>query len=99
MYVVKVVTFYFCRYWHRSLNPKKLIEVQFSHLSRNMTMQRQIKLLKLPENTKIEGLRALTSADVPGACKLLNEVISRKFTNLICHLYVNSTYLATSATQ
>ena len=64
-----------------------------------MTMQRQIKLLKLPENTKIEGLRALTSADVPGACKLLNEVISRKFTNLICHLYVNSTYLATSATK
>jgi len=64
-----------CRYWHRSLNPKKLIEVQFSHLSRNMTMQRQIKLLKLPENTKIEGLRALTSQDVPGACKLLNEYL------------------------
>merc|ERR1719412_1247312 len=29
-----------CRYWHRSINPKKLIEVKFSHLSRNMTMQR-----------------------------------------------------------
>lgn len=29
-----------CRYWHRSLNAKKLIDVQFSHLSRNMTMQR-----------------------------------------------------------
>ena len=23
-----------CRYWHRSINPKKLIEVKFSHLSR-----------------------------------------------------------------
>merc|ERR1712018_332819 len=43
-----------CRYWHRSLNPKKLIEVQFSHLSRNMTMQRQIKLLKLPEILKFK---------------------------------------------
>merc|ERR1712088_323377 len=62
-----------CRYWHRSLNPKKLIEVQFSHLSRNMTMQRQIKLLKLPENTKIEGLRKLKITDVPEACKLLNK--------------------------
>ena len=62
------------RYWHRSLNPKKLIEVQFSHLSRNMTMQRQIKLLKLNDTTKIEGLRPLTSQDVAGACKLLNEV-------------------------
>merc|ERR1740131_250604 len=50
-----------CRYWHRSLNPKKLVEVKFSHLSRNMTMQRQIKLLKLPETTKIEGIRQLTT--------------------------------------
>ena len=69
------------RYWHRSLNPKKLIEVQFSHLSRNMTMQRQIKLLKLNDTTKIEGLRPLTSQDVAGACKLLNEV-----RQLICKL-------------
>jgi len=37
-----------CRYWHRSLNPKKLIDVKFSHLTRNMTMQRTIKLYKLP---------------------------------------------------
>ncbi|KAG8139862.1 hypothetical protein E2320_002625 [Naja naja] len=40
-----------CRYWHRSLNPRKLIEVKFSHLSRNMTMQRTMKLYRLPENT------------------------------------------------
>lgn len=37
------------RYWHRSLNPRKLIEVKFSHLSRHMTMQRTLKLYKLPE--------------------------------------------------
>lgn len=44
------------RYWHRSLNPRKLIEVKFSHLSRNMTMQRTMKLYRLPEvseNTQI----------------------------------------------
>ena len=40
------------RYWHRSLNPRKLIEVKFSHLSRNMTMQRTLKLYKLPDETK-----------------------------------------------
>lgn len=40
---------YVCRYWHRSLNPRKLIEVKFSHLSRNMTMQRTMKLYRLPE--------------------------------------------------
>jgi len=33
-----------CQYWHRSLNPKKLIEVRFSHLKRNMTLARTIKL-------------------------------------------------------
>ena len=37
------------RYWHRSLNPKKLIEIQFSHLQKNMTLQRTIKLYKLPD--------------------------------------------------
>ena len=62
------------RYWHRSLNPKKLIEVKFSHLSRNMTMQRHVKLYRLPETTKTEGLRQLKATDVPKACKLLNEV-------------------------
>ena len=65
-----------CRYWHRSLNPKKLVEVKFSHLSRNMTMQRQMKLLKLPEATKTEGLREMTGQDVNAACALLNDVIN-----------------------
>ena len=64
-----------CRYWHRSLNPKKLVEVKFSHLSRNMTMQRQIKLLKLPETTKIDGIRQgfLLRTWIPCLCpKFLN---------------------------
>ncbi|PIO24341.1 hypothetical protein AB205_0209230 [Aquarana catesbeiana] len=38
-----------CRYWHRSLNPRKLVEVKFSHLSRNMTLQRTMKLYRLPD--------------------------------------------------
>ncbi len=65
------------RYWHRSLNPKKLIEVKFSHLSRNMTMQRHLKLYRLPDKTKTEGLRQLTKDDVKEACALLNEVRMR----------------------
>ncbi|XP_023618305.1 glycylpeptide N-tetradecanoyltransferase 2 isoform X5 [Myotis lucifugus] len=40
-----------CRYWHRSLNPRKLVEVKFSHLSRNMTLQRTMKLYRLPDNS------------------------------------------------
>mgnify|MGYP001093244049 CR=1 FL=1 len=37
------------RYYHRSLNPKKLIDVGFSHLAPRMTMARTIKLYKLPD--------------------------------------------------
>ena len=50
-------TGYLCphRYWHRSLNPRKLIEVKFSHLSRNMTMQRTMKLYRLPEASGASG--------------------------------------------
>ena len=64
------------RYWHRSLNPKKLIEVKFSQLSRNMTMQRTLKLHRLPAETETEGFRRLTPADVPAAMQLLNDVSS-----------------------
>lgn len=63
-----------CRYWHRSLNPKKLIEVKFSHLSRNMTMQRTLKLYKLADQPKTPGFRKLATKDVPKAHKLLQEV-------------------------
>lgn len=38
-----------CRYWHRSLNPKKLVDVQFSSLHQRMTLQRMIRIYKLPE--------------------------------------------------
>ena len=37
------------RYWHRSLNPRKLIDVKFSHLSHRMTLQRTMRLYKLPD--------------------------------------------------
>lgn len=70
-----------CRYWHRSLNPKKLIDVQFSHLGRKMTMQRLLKLYRLPEETKVPGLRVFKATDVPQVCKLLNEVSLSIFYN------------------
>ncbi|XP_057651343.1 glycylpeptide N-tetradecanoyltransferase [Diorhabda carinulata] len=66
-----------CTYWHRSLNPKKLIEVKFSHLSRNMTLQRTLKLYKLPDKPKTPGFRKMTPNDVPQAHKLLEEYLSR----------------------
>jgi glycylpeptide N-tetradecanoyltransferase len=38
-----------CRYWHRSLNPKKLIDVRFSQLHPKMTMAMTVKMYKVPD--------------------------------------------------
>merc|ERR1711994_173322 len=66
-----------CRYWHRSVNPKKLIEVKFSHLSRNMTMQRHLKLYKLPDTTKTPGIRVFKTTDVEAVTVLLNTYLEK----------------------
>ena len=42
-----------CRYWHRSLNPKKLIDVDFSRLAPRMNMKRTKKLYEVAENTQV----------------------------------------------
>lgn len=60
-----------CRYYHRSLDPKKLIEVGFSRLSPRMTMARIQKLYRLPPKTSTPHLRLMTEADVPSAHRLL----------------------------
>ncbi|XP_030076511.1 glycylpeptide N-tetradecanoyltransferase 1 isoform X1 [Microcaecilia unicolor] len=66
-----------CRYWHRSLNPRKLIEVKFSHLSRNMTMQRTMKLYRLPEAPKTPGLLPMETRHVPAVHRLLIEYLKQ----------------------
>ncbi|XP_041478649.1 glycylpeptide N-tetradecanoyltransferase 2-like [Lytechinus variegatus] len=66
-----------CRYWHRSLNPKKLVEVKFSHIGRNMTLQRTIKLYKLPEETKTPGLRPIQPKDMKKCHKLLSDYLNK----------------------
>uniref|UniRef100_A0A8C7MGM2 Glycylpeptide N-tetradecanoyltransferase n=1 Tax=Oncorhynchus kisutch TaxID=8019 RepID=A0A8C7MGM2_ONCKI len=66
-----------CRYWHRSLNPRKLVEVKFSHLSRNMTLQRTMKLYRLPDSTKTPGLRAMERRDVHQVTELLQKHMRR----------------------
>lgn len=60
-----------CRYYHRSLNPKKLIEVGFSRLPPRSTMTRTIKLYRLPEQTETAGFRQMELKDVPQVTTLL----------------------------
>ncbi|XP_031417205.1 glycylpeptide N-tetradecanoyltransferase 1b [Clupea harengus] len=66
-----------CRYWHRSLNPRKLIEVNFSSLGWNMTVQRALKLNRLPEAPKTPGLRPMRAEDGPAVQTLLEEYLKR----------------------
>lgn len=62
-------------YWHRSLNPKKLVEVGFSSLPPNMPMARYVKLLKLPNETSIKGLRPMNKGDIKIVTELLNDYL------------------------
>jgi len=65
------------RYYHRSLNPTKLISIGFSRLGPRMTMARTVKLLKLPSNTSTPGLRPMEKKDVPVARNLLTNYLKR----------------------
>jgi glycylpeptide N-tetradecanoyltransferase len=64
-------------YWHRSLNPKKLIETGFSSLPHKMPMARFVKMYKTADNTSIKGLRAMTTNDVVPVQLLLNEYMKK----------------------
>ncbi|KAI1713424.1 glycylpeptide N-tetradecanoyltransferase 1 [Ditylenchus destructor] len=66
-----------CRYWHRSLNPKKLIETNFSHIARNMTLQRTLKLYKLPDEPQLPQLVKLETRHLPQAFTLLNKYLEK----------------------
>ncbi|KAL0429914.1 UNVERIFIED_CONTAM: Glycylpeptide N-tetradecanoyltransferase 1 [Sesamum radiatum] len=66
-----------CQYWHRSLNPKKLIDVGFSRLGARMTMSRTIKLYKLPDQTATPGFRKMEPHDVPAVTRLLRNYLKQ----------------------
>uniref|UniRef100_A0AAY3ZY96 Glycylpeptide N-tetradecanoyltransferase n=1 Tax=Denticeps clupeoides TaxID=299321 RepID=A0AAY3ZY96_9TELE len=64
-----------CRYWHRSLNLRKLVDVNFSSLGRNMTLQRANKLNRLPQMPKTSGLRPMSESDVSAVQDLLKSFL------------------------
>jgi len=66
-----------CRYWHRSLNPKKLIEVGFSHLGQRMTMARTIKLYKVPDTPQLAGMRKMRKEDAPRVHVLISNYLKK----------------------
>lgn len=73
------------RYYHRSLNPKKLIEVGFSRLQPRMTMARTIKLNTVKSATMVPGIRLMRESDVPAACAIFMKYMAH------FHMHVNVT--------
>ncbi|RKP08604.1 myristoyl-CoA:protein N-myristoyltransferase [Thamnocephalis sphaerospora] len=67
-----------CRYFHRSLNPKKLVETGFSQLPSGMTMKRLQMRFALPKETSLRGLRQMRASDAPKVRTLLNRYLERK---------------------
>lgn len=67
-----------CRYFHRSLDPKKLIECRFSSLPPKTSLQSHLKKLKLPARPSIPGLRPMIDSDVPEVQKLLSDYLQSK---------------------
>jgi len=66
-----------CRYYHRSLNPKKLIDVGFSHLGPRMTMARTIKLYKVPEKPQLPGMRQMEPKDIHRVFELVSGYLNQ----------------------
>ncbi|KAL1632043.1 glycylpeptide N-tetradecanoyltransferase [Neofusicoccum ribis] len=66
-----------CRYFHRSIDWKKLYEVGFSPLPHGSTEQRQILKYKLPEKTATNGLRPMEAKDVDQVQVLLTKYLAR----------------------
>jgi glycylpeptide N-tetradecanoyltransferase len=72
------------RYFHRPLNFEKLVDLGFSSLPWNMTMEKMVEKFNLKVTLKgsdisssdlsslLDGLRVMTVQDVPYVCKLLN---------------------------
>jgi len=65
------------RYYHRSLNPVKLINIGFSRLQPKMNMSRTTKLYKLPVEPLTPGIRKFEKKDGPACWKMLVEYLKK----------------------
>jgi len=66
------------RYFHRSLNPKKLVNVGFSRINPRMTMARMQKLYRVKDTTK-HNFVEMTEEHVDGVHQLLTTYLESKF--------------------
>ncbi|EDR30127.1 glycylpeptide N-tetRadecanoyltransferase, putative [Entamoeba dispar SAW760] len=63
------------QYFHRPLNPKKLDAIGFSTCNQRLTLQRALKLYKLPEQPNSIGFRQMEEKDVDVVTEKLNRFL------------------------
>ncbi|KAM0185634.1 hypothetical protein ACHAPC_004945 [Botrytis cinerea] len=66
-----------CRYYHRSLDWKKLHEVKFSPLPPGSTPDRQVRKFALPSNTSTKGLRPMEAKDIDDVLELCKNYLAK----------------------
>ena len=69
----------FCKtiYFHRNLNVKKLVDIEFTYLPHNMNMSRAKQLYQLPKELPISGFRPMQEKDVIDVCILIKEYLKK----------------------
>ncbi|KAJ8598041.1 N-myristoyl transferase [Rhizopogon salebrosus TDB-379] len=66
-----------CRYFHRSLNIQKLIDVKFTYVPRSMTLARMIRVYKTAAQPQLSGLREMEDRDVSEVADLFGRYMQR----------------------
>ncbi|KAF8263388.1 N-myristoyl transferase [Lactarius quietus] len=68
-----------CRYYHRTLNIPKLVDVKFTYVPRDMTIARMIRQSKVPSTPSLmrSGLREMEERDVSAVAELFRRFMER----------------------
>ncbi|KDE04788.1 hypothetical protein MVLG_04752 [Microbotryum lychnidis-dioicae p1A1 Lamole] len=66
-----------CQYYHRNLNPQKLVKTGFTSIPRNSTMARLINHYRVPTETKLVGLREMEKKDLKQVARLIRAYNAR----------------------
>ncbi|XP_063900981.1 glycylpeptide N-tetradecanoyltransferase 2-like isoform X2 [Zophobas morio] len=69
-----------CRYWHRTLNCRLMVEVGFTDLPTYQTLKDMIHMFRLPAATSTVGLRPLQEHDCKKALSLLRDYLFQRTT-------------------
>ena len=67
------------RYFHRTLNVPKLVDIKFTYVPRNMTLARMIKHYKVASELRLglKGLREMEDRDVEAVHELFEKYMAR----------------------